>query len=128
MGRLAAAAALAALALSPSQEFVATRQVDVTLTEGRGMSGFTAADAVQRIEDAIQRPVDVVVTNMKWPTSKILNRYALEHKEPLMPGNLPAHCEVVGGEFWCGDIARHDRQRLAYAVWTVLSRRLLYEG
>src|SRR5580765_4380171 len=27
------------------------------LTEGRGMSGFTAADAVSRIEEAIQRPV-----------------------------------------------------------------------
>ena len=33
--------------------------------------------------------------------------------------------EVVGGEFWTGEIARHDRLRLAYAVWTVLSRRLL---
>src|SRR5256886_6419223 len=52
------------------------------LTEGRGMLGFTAADEVARIEEAIQRPVDVVITNMKWPTSKILNRYALEHKEP----------------------------------------------
>src|SRR4030095_3165037 len=62
------------------------------LTEGRGMSGFTAADAVSRIEEAIQRPVDVVITNMKWPTSKVLRRYALEHKEPLSPGNLPDHC------------------------------------
>src|SRR5829696_7638259 len=39
------------------------------LTEGRGMAGFTAADEVARIEEAIQRPVDVVVTNMKWPHS-----------------------------------------------------------
>jgi uncharacterized cofD-like protein len=97
------------------------------LTEGRGMTGFTAADAVARIEDAIKRPVDVVVTNMKWPTSKVLGRYALEHKEPLAPGPLPAHCELVGGEFWTGEIARHDRLRLAYAVWSVLSRRLLCE-
>jgi uncharacterized cofD-like protein len=95
------------------------------LTEGRGMAGFTAADAVARIEEAIDRPVDVVITNTRWPNSKILGRYALEHKEPLEPGKLPAHCEVVGGEFWCGDIARHDRQRLAYAVWSILSRRLL---
>ena len=73
------------------------------LTEGRGMSGFTAADAVSRIEEAIQRPVDVVITNMKWPTSKVLGRYKLEHKEPLAPGKLPAHCELVGGEFWKGD-------------------------
>jgi 2-phospho-L-lactate transferase/gluconeogenesis factor (CofD/UPF0052 family) len=40
------------------------------LTEGRGMTGFTAADAVARIEEAIHRPVDVVITNMKWPPSK----------------------------------------------------------
>jgi uncharacterized cofD-like protein len=95
------------------------------LTEGRGMSGFTAADEVARIEEAIHRPVDVVITNTKWPSTKILSRYALEHKEPLAPGNLPDHCELVGGEFWTSEIARHDRLRLAYAVWSVLSRRLL---
>ena len=60
------------------------------LTEGRGMPGFTAADAVARIEEAIQRPVDVVITNTKWPSPKVLGRYALEHKEPLAPGELPA--------------------------------------
>ncbi len=92
------------------------------LTEGRGMAGFTAADAVARIEEAIQRQVDVVITNMKWPSPQVLGRYALEHKEPLAPGNLPAHCELVGGEFWTSEIARHDRLRLAYAVWSVLSR------
>jgi uncharacterized cofD-like protein len=95
------------------------------LTEGRGMAGFTAADAVSRIEEAIRRPVDVVIANMKWPTSKVLGRYALEHKEPLSPGKLPNHCELVGGDFWKGPIARHDRLRTAYAVWSVLSRRLL---
>ena len=95
------------------------------LTEGRGMLGFTAADAVARIEEAIQRNIDVVITNVKWPSPNVLGRYALEHKEPLAPGTLPDHCEVVGGEFWTGEIARHDRLRLAYAVWTVLSRRLL---
>ena len=34
------------------------------LTEGRGMAGFTAADAVARIEEAIGRPVDMVIANM----------------------------------------------------------------
>jgi uncharacterized cofD-like protein len=95
------------------------------LTEGQGMVGFTAADAVGRIEEAIQRQVDVVIINTKWPSSKVLERYALENKEPLTPGSLPAHCEVVGGDFWTSEIARHNRLRLAYAVWTVLSRRLL---
>ena len=95
------------------------------LTEGRGMAGFTAADAVARIEEAIEQRVDVVITNMKWPSAQVLGRYALEHKEPLAPGALPDHCELVSGEFWTGDIARHDRPRLAYAVWSVLSRRLL---
>ena len=97
------------------------------LTEGRGMLGFTAADEVSRIEDAIHRHVDVVITNTKWPSAEVLTRYAAEHKEPLAPGQLPDHCELVGGEFWTSDIARHDRLRLAYAVWSVLSRRLLAE-
>jgi len=97
------------------------------LTEGRGMLGFTASDAVARIEEAIGRKVDVVIANTKWPSPEVLARYAVEHKEPLAPGRLPAHCELVGGEFWTREIARHDRLRLAYAVWTVLSRRLLAE-
>jgi uncharacterized cofD-like protein len=95
------------------------------LTEGRGMLGFTAADEVVRLEKAIGRNVDVVLTNTKWPSPQVLGRYALEHKEPLAPGTLPGHCEQVGGEFWTSEIARHDRLRLAYAVWSVLSRRLL---
>jgi hypothetical protein len=98
------------------------------LTEGRGMAGFTAADEVARIEEAIQRKVDVAITNVKWPSPRVLGRYALEHKEPLAPGALPDHCELVGGEFWTSEIARHDRLRLAYAVWSVLSRRLLCDG
>src|SRR5438477_1454663 len=63
------------------------------LTEGRGMYGFTAADAVNRIEAATHRKVDVVITNMKWPSAPVLARYAAEHKEPLSPGALPDHCE-----------------------------------
>jgi uncharacterized cofD-like protein len=97
------------------------------LTEGRGMAGFTAADAVARIEEATRRQVDVVVINTVWPPAAVLERYAQEHKEPLSAGELPGHCESVGGEFWTGEIARHDRLRLAYALWSVLSGRLLGE-
>ncbi len=95
------------------------------LTEGSGMKGFTAADAVRRIEEAIQRPVDVVIVNVKRPNPKVLARYAAEQKQPLESGPLPSHCELVCGDFWQGPIARHHRLRLAYAVWSILSRRLL---
>jgi uncharacterized cofD-like protein len=98
------------------------------LTEGRGMAGFTAAEAVARIEEATGRRVDVVITNTVWPAEDVLERYAQEHKQPLRAGDMPAHCEVVGGEFWRGEIARHDRLRLAYALWSILSRRLLTES
>jgi uncharacterized cofD-like protein len=95
------------------------------LTEGRGMKGFTAADAVRRIEDVIRRRIDVLVFNTARPSAAALERYAAEHKEPLSLGDLPAGCEVVAGELWSSEIARHDRRRLAYAIWSVLSRRLL---
>jgi uncharacterized cofD-like protein len=95
------------------------------LTEGRGMSGFTAGDAVRRLSETIGRPIDVAIINTARPSAATLARYAREHKEPMDVGVLPHGCEVVDGEFWCGEIARHDRHRLAQAVWAVLARRLL---
>jgi uncharacterized cofD-like protein len=97
------------------------------LTEGSGMSGFTAADAVRWVSDAIGRPVDVVIANDSRPKKDALTRYAAEHKEPLLTGNLDPAIELVHGVFWCTEMARHDRRRLAFAVWTVLSQRLLQE-
>lgn len=95
------------------------------LTEGRGMSGFTAAEAVRRLQEAIGRPIDVVVFNTGRPTGDALARYAGEHKEPLELGEVPDGCAVASGEFWTRGIARHDRRRLAYTIWSVLSERLL---
>ena len=95
------------------------------LTEGRGMAGFSAADAVNRLSDTIGRPIDVAIVNTARPSPATLERYAREHKEPMEIGALPPSCEAVEGEFWCGEIARHDRHRLAQAVWAVLARRLL---
>jgi uncharacterized cofD-like protein len=94
------------------------------LTEGRGMHGFTAADSVAWIGRTINRPVDVVIANEGHPSEAVLGRYRDEHKEPLELGDVPKGCEVVTGGFWQSDIARHDRRRLSYAVWSVLSRRL----
>ena len=95
------------------------------LTEGRGMAGFTAADEAQWVSQAIGRPIDVVIANTGRPSDETLARYASEHKQPLELGVLEPHVEPVLGEFWRTAIARHDRRRLSFAVWSVLSQRLL---
>jgi uncharacterized cofD-like protein len=94
------------------------------LTEGRGMWEFTAGEAVRRMGDAIGRPIDVVIVNTGKPPQETLSRYLAEHKRPLAVGEIPAGCAVVEGEFWSEEIARHDRRRLAQAVWAVLARKL----
>jgi uncharacterized cofD-like protein len=95
------------------------------LTEGRGMQAFTAADAADWVSRTIGRPVDVVLFNNARPRADILARYEREEKLPLALGRMPTGTDVVEGEFWRTDIARHDRRRLSYAVWSVLSQRLL---
>ena len=95
------------------------------LTEGLGMEGFTAGDAVTRLTAAIGRPVDVVIVNCDPPGGGVLERYAREHKAPLPLGVMPPGCEVIEGAFWRGNIARHDRPRLRTAVWAVLAKRLI---
>ncbi len=95
------------------------------LTEGRGMWHFTTGEAVRQLSAAIGRPIDVVVVNTAKPPEETLARYRAEHKQPLELRDVPDGCEVVTGEFWCREIARHDRRRLAQAVWAVLARRLL---
>jgi len=95
------------------------------LTEGRGMAGFTAADEVRWVSHAIGRPVDVVIANTGRPSIDALKRYEAEHKLPLDLGDLDAVTETVLGRFWCTEIARHHRRRLSFAVWSVLSQRLL---
>jgi uncharacterized cofD-like protein len=95
------------------------------LTEGRGMQGFTAADEVSWVSKAIGRKVDVVIANEGQPSDEVTARYAAEHKHPLPLGEIATGTEAVIGDFWRSEIARHDRQRLSYAVWSVLSERLL---
>jgi uncharacterized cofD-like protein len=95
------------------------------LTEGRGMWGFTAGEAVRRMGEMLGRPVDVVIVDNSTPSQTTLTRYFEEHKRPLERGDIPSTCEVVEGAFWSTEIARHDRRRLAQAVWAVLAKRLL---
>ena len=96
------------------------------LTEGRGMVGFSAGEAARWVSRAIARPVDVVIANTGRPSTESVVRYAAEHKQPLELGALDPESEPVLGRFWCSEIARHDRRRLAFAVWAVLSQRLLH--
>ncbi len=95
------------------------------LTEGRGMTGFTAADGVALLSEAIGRPVDVLIFNSGSPGIEVLSQYAAEYKAPLPLGTLPATCQVVEGTFWKQSIARHNRRRLRAAVWATLADRLL---
>ncbi len=95
------------------------------LTEGRGMWDFTAGEAVRQMSAVIGRPVDVVIVNSANPSHGTLSRYLGENKRPLERGDVPSTCEVVEGAFWSDEIARHDRRRLAQAVWAVLAKRLL---
>src|SRR5690606_30959265 len=78
------------------------------LTEGRGMARFTAADAVRRVGEALGRPVDVLIANTGMPSAATRERYSAENKLPLQLGDVPSSCELVTGDFWKGDIARHD--------------------
>jgi hypothetical protein len=89
------------------------------------MAGFTAADAVRRLADAIGRPIDAIVFNSAPPSSDVLQRYAQEHKAPLELGDLPDGCQLIEGAFWRHAIARHDRRRLRGALWALLVEELL---
>jgi hypothetical protein len=78
------------------------------------------------VSEAIGRPIDVVIANTGRPSPDSLTKYAAEHKEPLELGSFGPDVEIVQGRFWCTEIARHDRRRLSFAVWSVLSDRLLH--
>ena len=95
------------------------------LTEGPGMTGFTAGEAAARLGDAIGRPIDAMVFNVEAPAEDVLWRYARESKAPLELGTVPPGCEVISGGFWRGPIARHDRSRLRAVIWAALAERLL---
>jgi len=71
------------------------------------------------------RSVDVVIHNTTAPSEDVLARYAAEEKRPLELGRLPAGTELLEGDFWQDEIARHGRRRLAAAVWLALGKRLL---
>ena len=91
------------------------------------------AEALQRYDAAVKLAPNLaraylnrgnVLLEMNDPEAALAS-YRAEHKEPLRTGEVPPGCEIVEGPFWHKPIARHDRRRLAYVVWTVLAKRLL---
>jgi hypothetical protein len=97
------------------------------LTEGSGMAAFSAADAANWVSRALGRRVDVLIANTGRPSADALTRYAAENKVPLPLGDIDPAIEVVTGRLWSSEIARHDRRRLSFAIWSVLSTMLLRE-
>jgi uncharacterized cofD-like protein len=92
------------------------------LTEGRGMSTFSAAEGIRLLSVAIGRPIDAVIWNNALPGEHVLDSYAQENKTPMPLGDVPSDCLVVEGAFWKASYARHHRRRLRAAVWATLTR------
>ena len=67
----------------------------------------------------------MVFNTAKLPPA-LLRNYSQEQKEPLALGALPAHTMLVEAALWTREIARHYCRRLSHAIWSVLSRRVLY--
>ena len=92
------------------------------LTEGRGMSTFSAAEGVRLLSAAIGRPIDAVIFNNAPPSDVVLETYRAENKMLMPLGDIPSDCLVVEGAFWKASYARHHRRRLGAAVWATLAR------
>ena len=96
------------------------------LTEGLGMRNHTVASVVNSLEQYLGRGVSAVIVNTKVPEKKVLERYAAERKHPLLPnvanlGKLDPL--IVPDDLWLDSgIARHDSERLAHLVFSVVNR------
>ena len=88
----------------------------------RGLS-YGASSGLDLRREAGGLHVSVLTKNAS--AGEVLGRYAAEHKRPLELGSLPKDCELIEGDFWQDEIARHGRRRLAAAVWLALGKRLL---
>ena len=78
------------------------------LTEGSGMNGFTAGDAVRQISEAIGRPVDVVIHNAAGPSDGRAGAIRRRRKASARAGQRCRTArELIEGDFWQDEIARH---------------------
>jgi len=96
------------------------------LTEGKGMQGMQLEDIVAEAEVYVGcgRKVDYVVANHHLPSEEnLLGRYASENKYPIIPGSSVVDERFIFADLWFDkNIARHDSQRLAYLVSSLISK------
>ena len=73
------------------------------LTEGRGMAGFTAGDAIARLRAAIGRPIDAVVFNVEPPPGRRARALRARGQAcRCRSATIPDGCQVIEGGFWRG--------------------------
>jgi hypothetical protein len=82
------------------------------------MNGFTAGHAVRQIADAIGRRSRGIQS--RRPLARRAGALCGQEKHPLQLGTLPDETELIEGDFWQDEIARHGRRRLSTAVWLAL--------
>lgn len=95
------------------------------LTEGMGMRSYTTEKLTTILEKYIGRKVDFTIVNTSLPSPEVLDRYAMEHKYPIVSEkNLKVDDKLVYAPIWTdSQIARHDSLRLANLVSELISKK-----
>lgn len=81
---------------------------------------FHIEQFVKILEKHLPRPIDCVIYNTKPVPKRLVKSYAAEHAEPVTPQKH--HATWVGTDLLstAGNLARHDSDKLAAAVHSVL--------
>ena len=92
------------------------------LTEGAGMRGFDIPKLVRIVEEAIGRPLTRIIANKSRPQASVLERYAQEHKHPILADEAALSDErVLAADLWLEpSIARHDPASPANLVFAAI--------
>ncbi|MCX6701896.1 MAG: YvcK family protein [Candidatus Zambryskibacteria bacterium] len=95
------------------------------LTESVGMKDYCTDKFITIVEKYIGRKVDIVIFNKSLPNKDVLNRYALEHKYPVIIGkNSKSDSRFIFADLWTdSNIARHDSLKLANLISGLISQK-----
>ena len=79
---------------------------------------------LQRISDRMRMELaDLLIRKIQDPRLKRI--FVTDVRVDRELAFADVYVSAVEGRFWCREIARHDRRRLGYALWTVLAKWLL---